>query len=1328
MNQNNTNYEIRLVVNRTDQGLTACWIEQGGQPSNNFPLFLPLGKADTADLRWYLEKHYEFHGAGDLVTAKRIEGQIKQWGTLLYKAIFGSVEGHDVYRNLIEKVDAGIPGLITIGSVDSEMLVQPWELLRDSYGVMALRGVTLRRQLITSKPSQHYDFTLPLRILLIVSRPSNVGFIDPRNSIPPVLDARDALGGQVQVEFCDPPTLPRLERLISEARKNKRPYHLVHFDGHGTYLPETGVGALVFENEDATRDLVTGVRFGELMSRLQIPLVLLEACRGADLSEQPVFGSLAPALLESGVGSVVAFSHSVHIQAARILVERFYQELVSGGSVGAALQEARAAMLAQPHRFLHLGPIAQTIELQDWFIPQLYQVGDDPVLLPRPEGAASVAPLPPAPPPALPGFPPEPMYKFHGRALELLQVERAFRKHTAVLVNGMGGMGKTALGREAASWWLRTGRFERAVFISFEQKATPARVVQLIGTAFEGADFSRRSDGESDPEGQRQKALSLFRQHPVLVVWDNFESTLPIYQREIRGEGEGEGLELYNSDDRAEIQALYRQLVEGKPLGRLLVTCRPEQTGLPGIKEYQLRGLSRPDSLYLLAAILDVKGISTERPGYETEEIEALLDLLDDHPLSIELVAPHLKDLTPEQIRTDFAALLERFKNPDAKEERNKGLYASLEFSRKRLSPAAQAALPWLAWFEGGVFEMVLLDFAEMKEEVWEPLRLELVDTALIKVEDVGFNTPYLRFHPTLRYAARMEEAGDPVASGERFIQLYLAIMNLADKLLRGDQPAAGMALMAREEANFRGALQLALAHGQRQAVGKLADTLQRYLESAGRNRERAALTAWVHAHLPADVLDEAACDATRQHASTLLTQGQAGEAVRLVQALLERLLAEGLAGGDDPAFQIAVAYGYLGRIYVNANRPDLALEPAQQAIRRFEGLPGEDARSNLSVALGDLANAYMGLGRLDEALQVAERGLAIDREFHRHREIAVDLGRIAAILTDAHRYPEAEARYAEAMQAAQEAGDVGLQALALQHQGVLHRNLEHYIRAVELFQQAIALFQQVNDPGNEMRTCDLLATSERQRGELDAAEAWYLRARQMAEQLQDQAQLAAEAQNLGILYQNRAAAAQNEPERRLWLDRAVASVEQSLAIALETHNQPGAANSYFQLGKLHRLRGDMDQAEQNLLKSVEINEAIDKPDIYMDYAELAQVARARGDEAAAAEWQAKAEAKYAEIKRRERGEGEEVRVSDELVQFILQVARACYQVGHSKAPIPPDLAEALAQMKAAAAPFPEIGAFLLAAAQGKPLPPVPAGLPEKIAEILTGLKQAMAG
>jgi hypothetical protein len=191
------------------------------------------------------------------------------------------------------------------------------------------------------------------------------------------------------------------------------------------------------------------------------------------------------------------------------------------------------------------------------------------------------------------------MYHFHGRALELLEIERAFRRHNAVVVSGMGGMGKTALSREAAAWWRRIGRFDKAVFISFERKAGAMNAVQLIGQALEGDNFSSRLDNDS-AEGQWQTAARLFHEQRALVVWDNFESTLPIYQNKPspqpspEGRGGNNELTTFTPEARTQLHALYQDLTAGKPNSRVLATCRPQETGLPGIKEYALEGTQAP--------------------------------------------------------------------------------------------------------------------------------------------------------------------------------------------------------------------------------------------------------------------------------------------------------------------------------------------------------------------------------------------------------------------------------------------------------------------------------------------------------------------------------------------------------------------------------------------------------------------------------------------------------------------------------------------------------------------------------------------------------------
>ena len=915
-------------------------------------------------------------GPGTRERARGVEKRIEAWGRQLFEACFGGAEGTHVYRNLLEAAKAGRPVLLTLGSNDSRFLQQPWELMRDRRGPLAFQGVSIRRQLVGAKAGLGLAqrFELPLRLLLIVARPSGAGFIDPRSSMAPLLDGFENLpAGTVELEFCQPPTLSRLEELISAARRAQKPFHIVHFDGHGTYLPETGVGALCFEKGDHGVDLVAGRRLGDLLARLDIPLVMLEACRTSDLADQPVFGSVAPALLESGVGSVVAFSHSVHIEASRILVERFYRELANGLSVGQALSEARSALRAKPQRWLHLGPNAATVDLQDWFIPQLYQVGADPVLLATEPKLGETAAERARPEERMIGFPPRPIYRFHGRARDLLELERAFERHPAVLLTGGGGMGKTALAREAAHWWLRTGRFDQAVFVSFEQMATVERVVQELGRALEGPSFASRPGEE-----QQKVALQLFRERRVLLVWDNFESTLPQFQQ-----AEAGGLVAYAEDERARLRRLYEALTAAKGAGRLLVTCRPVDAALPGIKECTLAGLARHDSLHLVHAIADLKSIDLERKGYERDEMEELLDLLGDHPLSLSLVGPHLKTLTPAEICADFTGLLERFWGESAEEGRNRSLLASLAFSTSRLCAAAQAALPFLAWFQGGTFEDHILAFTQLAPDSWSAIRAELEATALLRVEELeGFNIPFLRFHPTLPFAARRQEVGEVEAAEQHFVVVYLAVMREVNAGLRGRTAAMGMAVMEREEPNLRSALVLALRRGDHQAGTALADTLGVYLQMAARPRERDALADWVGAQMPEGArLDEETCAAIRQQASSLVGRGRDGEAVAILKQLIARIKVEGLPGGKDGAFQLSTSYGYLGQIFVVANRPDLAVEPSLQAIEILEKMSGEMAQGNLSATLGNLANAYRALGRLGEALVAAERGLAIDQQ-----------------------------------------------------------------------------------------------------------------------------------------------------------------------------------------------------------------------------------------------------------------------------------------------------------------------------------------------------------
>ncbi|MFL6203238.1 MAG: CHAT domain-containing protein, partial [Thermoanaerobaculia bacterium] len=347
-----------------------------------------LAEDDYEDLRWYLEDYMDLPDGGAVPRAERIERNLDDWGRRLYDALFTAPDN----RALLKELLTGPAPRLTIATRDPALLRLPWELMAGEAGSLA-QQLSVRRQLETPEAPETAETTaprpvrLPLRILYIVSRPADAGFLDPRLTSKALLDALDPLGAHVRVDFCRPPTLSRMEEMLRDGQRAGDPYDLVHFDGHGTFLPEAQIGALLFEKPDdgsgeSRQDLVAADRLGNLLASHAIPLVVLEACRSATVGRTAVFRSVAPRLIQAGVGSVLSMGHAVHVEAARLLLDRFYRELVRGTAIGQAVAEARKALLSTSGRWIESGPGGRTIELRDWFLPHLYQRAADDALVP----------------------------------------------------------------------------------------------------------------------------------------------------------------------------------------------------------------------------------------------------------------------------------------------------------------------------------------------------------------------------------------------------------------------------------------------------------------------------------------------------------------------------------------------------------------------------------------------------------------------------------------------------------------------------------------------------------------------------------------------------------------------------------------------------------------------------------------------------------------------------------------------------------------------------------------------------------------------------------
>jgi tetratricopeptide (TPR) repeat protein len=1247
-------HDLRVFFAAGETDYHARLSDAGGNELGVAVPFTPfLTEDDYEDLRWYLEDYMDLPDGGAVTRAERIERNLEVWGRKLYDALFTAEEN----RSLLSRLLAGPePRELTIATKDPLLLQLPWELMADEAGSLAQR-LSVRRQLEQPEATTPRPAQLPLRILYIVSRPADAGFIDPRMTAKALLDALDPLGASVRVDFCRPPTLERMKEMLRDGQQAGAPYGLVHFDGHGTFLPKAQTGALLFERPEdgsgaAATDFVEAGQLGRLLASYAIPLVVLEACRSAKIGKTDVFRSVAPRLVQAGVGSVLAMSHAVHVEAARLLLDRFYRELVRGTTLGKAMAEAREALRSTPVRWIESGPDGRTIKLCDWFLPHLYQNAADEALIPSCTSADAENRLPGFRSPASRGepgsFPSSPQFGFRGRARELHDLERLFRTHRGIVLHAMGGMGKTALAAEAAHWWTRSGLFrDGACFLSFEQFASADRAVQVLGTYLDGPGFDQLPAVE-----QHRRAIELFQQEDVLMVWDNFESALPQFNDGAAVHGSP-----YTDDERRRLAELFCNLTTGPGRGRLLVTCRPGDTNLPDAQRYELQGLARADSLWLLSSILQRDGLTLADPRLGRDKLEPLLRDLADHPLSLELVGPHLRTLTPEEIRADFGKLLAKLQQ-EAPEGRNQSLLASLEFSRRHLSPAAREALPWLGLFRGGVFEYNLLYVSQLAVDAWEPIRRELQGIALLRTEDdfqVG-GRPFLSFHPTLASAAADPTLAQNLETRQRFIDFYRGLMQVLHEALMGSQARDALEILNREEENYRTAVQWAVTDQQLPAAATLGHMFRNYLQISGRLRERDTWVQWLKDADQRGFTEEAAAY-EQEHAWTRFTRGDHQGAVDQLQALIERLRH---TTEFDPEFQLAQAVGYLGKVLDHAGASAQAVPILWEAVglcevlvEKAEGRPWQELLVSLaspdhaktasqlsiiSVSMGDLANALSSAGQQNEALAVAEKALFIYERSGSHREVASGHFRCASILMAAGRYDEAGARYDLALAAVHQAGDKRLEGSILQGQGKLADYYQQSERATRLYQQALKLSREASDQGSIMRTYNLLGETERKAGRLAEARAWYEKSRELAVQLKDQVSLGAVAQNIGIVWQLEGGIARergDEPAARRYFEEARHSVAESLQIEQACGNKLAEGDSWSQLARIYFLLGDLAAAEHHAHEAREIRESLGLKEAWKDYNTLAAIAHAHGDFAAAAEWAKTRDDLLAELERR---------------------------------------------------------------------------------------------
>ena len=434
--------------------------------------------------------------------------------------------------------------------------------------------------------------------------------------------------------------------------------------------------------------------------------------------------SLGSRLMSAGMQMVVAMGYSVTVTAARLMMEHLYKHLFADKPITEAIRLSRRELFNDKERKAYFNKL---IKLEDWLLPVVYYNQSVNFNLRQ--------------------FTPEeeekyfetvsseyrfalPTYGFFGRDLEILKIEKALLKHNVLLLQGMGGTGKTTLLNYLREWWQKTNFVKNTFYFGYDEKAwTLEQILFFIGQQiykkFEFARFQAMSQ-----RAQIEKLVAKLRAEKYAVILDNLESVT------------GQQLAIQNTlpeTERHQIRDFIGRFVRGQTLVVLGSRSREEWLQQQTFKFnlYELQGLDQEARTELAEKILE-----TNLPTHKIEKIrqdgdfQKLMKLLAGYPLAMEVVLANLQKQTPQEILQGLQAA---DVNLDvASEDKTKSILKCVEYSHSNLSPEAQELLLCLAPFSGFIYRNIIpLYIGQLQElEPFKNYQLDKLDDAIQEMLD----------------------------------------------------------------------------------------------------------------------------------------------------------------------------------------------------------------------------------------------------------------------------------------------------------------------------------------------------------------------------------------------------------------------------------------------------------------------------------------------------------------------------------------------------------------------------------------------------------------
>ena len=1179
------------IIDLADQGQAQLRLFRDGESRIAPPVPFPDPDREKLyrEFGWYFQDYLEDPSERTSDRAEAAESGFRDFGRRLFDQIFlGNEEARSCYA---AACDEGLDNYqLVINSSNPAFLALPWELLHAPDGDYLSGRVSsvVRRTSAGPVPDSAVSLTTQqLNVLLVSPMPYVAEIASSADEFPPnpgkegtgefdslaieTLDVLDSLNVTVELDYLRPATFTALTEHLAS---HKEHYHLVHFDS----MVLSGSGALLFESADHTDDPVQTPRVAELLAAARVPVSVVNAGRaspaGLNQSWQD-WATMCTGLVAGGVPLVVSVPFPLVGSARESFLRPLYQAIVQGKDVATAVAQATSALKAAPHR----PAVSGQATLWDWIGPTVFQ---SQAYTPAPIDIDQTTPLAqtqqqtdtPERDALLPQGGP---YGLVGRRSELRLLERLFEIAPVILLSGDTGIGKTELALGLARWLQNTRSRTGGVFYTaFDSGAGLERVIHEAGTSIAGLKFA-----DMPAEERHRWLVSYLQDQPSLLIWDGLEQVAGFPNPEAA---------LLDQAECSKLNAFLQEVVSGGQSWILLVSRRNSENWLTAPHQvHQLKGLDRRGALELGGKILDKAGLM-ETPRSQSIQSRLgpdyleLLDLVDGHPLALQIALPMLKELPASTLVKDINTAISQQASNDGEETRAAHLTALMDYSLSRMSRRSRIHLPFLSLFQRRVMMDIFTHITQ--EQVYrsvmgEELGWGACRTLLRSARDTGFLeaiTPSVyQIHPSFPWFYGRQLHRQVSRSGvnrleQEFVRVYADTADYFLETLYENQDSGVTAILA-EEGNLIQALALALDVKQWDSAQLLVQPLAQVYRMQKRYPELLRLRRQLLQSVApsgggaTEAEDRGAIDLwlylTGTEASEAAELGELDRADDLNHQLLTHLTANP-EGGTDP--RTAAVYHQLGM--VAQQRWQLA-QAEEWFLKSLEIIESGDDR----VAVAD---DYYCLGQIKHKLRLyteAQEWFSKSLEIHQRlddpEELVKDYRALGLASQYKFDYDEAESWYQRARDIVEENRDEETAALVFHELGTVCHARYQYDEAESWYRQALTLSDRLGKEDQmavEFHHLGLLAQTR----ELfyEDAEEWYLLALNKYEVLGDLKRAGDECRQLGVLFHEQ----KRLDEAESWYHRARENFE-------EVRDLQRTARTFGQLGMVAEERGDLPGA-----------------------------------------------------------------------------------------------------------------------------------------------------